>query len=507
MADSDRGTIRGTSDGGVAGEHTPVAPIELRVGSSTSDQVNTVRLRLIPVACFRVDDIRFAFDSSFLFSDPVDDKNDIRAELRLLADLLKKEPELPLSVFGHADPVGNDDYNKQLSGRRATVVYALLISPTESSTAISMWQGVARQENWGARERTAMQALTGLPAGTAESELFRAYMQKLMPPELKLGKKNFLAQGVDPKGKGDFQGCSEFNPLLIFSTKRNSEFESQASKTPRNDANAENRRVMVLLFRKGSKVDPARWPCPRATEGVAGCRARFWSDGETRRTTRLPDKDRRFEESKDTFACRFYQRLITTSPCEGSLFQLRIRLFDRQARALPGAPCVVTVPGQDPKPDRASGVAGPPAPLVPPPSTRSPENAAKGDERDDAFVTVRGQGLPATVNVKWSRPRDGEGPQSPRPNLTDTFEFEMDVAVDVPDDDADSTALTLLKNLGYEREPKAPEDNIRAFQIEYKTRFADIVADGKLNAATKKAIKEVNAACDPVLKGPRNTPV
>ena len=130
-----------------------------------------------------------------------------------LADLLKKEPELPLSVFGHADPVGNDDYNKQLSGRRATVVYALLvISPTESSTAISMWQGVARQENWGARERAAMQALTGLPAGTAESELFRAYMQKLMPPELKLGKKNFLAQGVDPKGKGDFQGCSEFNP-------------------------------------------------------------------------------------------------------------------------------------------------------------------------------------------------------------------------------------------------------------------------------------------------------
>jgi len=507
MGGNGRGSIHGTSDGGVTGQHEPVAPIELRVGSSTADQMNTVRLRLIPVACFRVDDIRFAFDSSFVFSDPADDKNDIRAELRLLADLLDKHPQSPLSVFGHADPVGNDDYNKQLSGRRATVIYALLIANTQASTAVTMWQSVSKQEKWGERERQTMQALTGLPSGTPESELIKAYMQKLLPPELKLGKQDFLAQGVDAKGKGDFQGCSEFNPLLIFSTPRNNDFESQKTKTARNDANAPNRRVMVLLFRKGSKVDPAKWPCPRATEGVAGCRARFWSDGEKRRSTRLPDKDRKFEDTKDTFACRFYQRLLTTSPCEGSLSQLRIRLFDRQARPLPGAPCLVTLPGKDPKPDRASGTAGEQAPLVPPASTRSPANATQGDESQDAFITIRDQGIPSTVNVKWSRPKAGDGPNSPRPNPTDTFEFEMDVVVDIPDDDSDKTALTLLKNLGYVQAPVAPEDDIRAFQIEYKARFGDIVVDGTLNPATKKAIKAVHAGCDPVLKGPRNTPV
>ena len=44
--------------------HRPVEPLELLVGPSTADQANTVRLRLIPLACWRVDDLRFRFDSS-----------------------------------------------------------------------------------------------------------------------------------------------------------------------------------------------------------------------------------------------------------------------------------------------------------------------------------------------------------------------------------------------------------------------------------------------------------
>ena len=90
---------------------------------------NTARLRLIPIACWRVDDIRFAFDSSFIAPDSdATSTNDIRVELAHLADLVKAHPGCPLSVFGHADPTGNDDYNKALSGRRATAVYALLIA-------------------------------------------------------------------------------------------------------------------------------------------------------------------------------------------------------------------------------------------------------------------------------------------------------------------------------------------------------------------------------------------
>src|ERR1051326_3021705 len=172
MGDNDQGGVHDSSDGGVSGKHPPKNPLELRVGASTADQNNTARLRLIPVACFRVDDIRFAFDSSFVSSDPADDNNDIRAELKLLVELMKKHPESPLSVFGHADPTGSDDYNKQLSGRRATVIYALLIANSDPATAVKLWQGVARQENWGKSQRQKMESFTGLPAGTADGELF-----------------------------------------------------------------------------------------------------------------------------------------------------------------------------------------------------------------------------------------------------------------------------------------------------------------------------------------------
>src|SRR6266478_4155482 len=361
MADDKQGSIHSTSDGGVAGKHAEPDPFEFLVGPATSGEFNTANLRLIPVACFRVEDFRFAFDSSFLTSDPADEKNDIRAELRLLIGLLKEHPDSPLSVFGHADPVGSDDYNKQLSGRRATVIYGLLIFNTDPDSAVGLWEGVAKHDNWGAHQRQTMQTLTGLPSGTADRVLIRAYMQKLSPAELKLGKKDFLAQGADSNGKGDFQGCSEFNPVLIFSAKRNKDLESQKDKTARNDANSPNRRVMVLLFRKGSKIDPAKWPCPRATEGVAGCKKRFFSDGETRRSKRLPDTDRKFDDTQDTFACRFYQRLLTGSPCESPLSSVKIRLFDPQARPLPFAPCLITEAGKKPQPSRATGA--PPTPL------------------------------------------------------------------------------------------------------------------------------------------------
>jgi hypothetical protein len=163
---------------------------------------------------------------------------------------------------------------------------------------------------------------TGLPEGTADGPLMQAYLQGLRPDELQLQRTDFLAQGADPYGKGDFQGCSSFNPLLITSQQEEAEFKeaeknkNQAGLEKRNSVNAPNRRVVVLLFRVGSKVDAAKWPCPRATEGTGGCIKRFWSDGTKRRSDRLPDKERRFEDTGDTFACRFYHRLTSESPCE-----------------------------------------------------------------------------------------------------------------------------------------------------------------------------------------------
>jgi hypothetical protein len=71
---------------------------------------------------------------------------------------------------------------------------------------------------------------------------------------------------------------------------------------------------MILLFSPDALVDPARWPCPSAKEGVAGCKKRFFSDAEKRRAN--GDAEREFATGKDTFACRFYHRLLAAAPCD-----------------------------------------------------------------------------------------------------------------------------------------------------------------------------------------------
>jgi hypothetical protein len=319
------------SEGGIAAKHPLTPEVTALVGPATSSEYNTVQAGIIPIACWRLEDVRFDFDSSFVIPG-------IAVELQNLTQLVKDHPPssksegkpgFPLSVFGHADPTGDDDYNKQLSGRRATAIYALLTRDT------NLWEKLFSQpfgnDKWGRKSlETMLDTVSPAPAGKSNQEeaiqhehnagkrkeLFGQYMENLCGPELKLKKEDFLGHGDDAGGKADFQGCSEFNPVLIFSQKDQIDFEQSKDKTARNNANATNRRVMVLIFRKGSRVNPSKWPCPRVHEGVAGCRKRFWSDGEKRRSTRLPDKPRTFAEAQDTFACRFYHRLSNNSPCE-----------------------------------------------------------------------------------------------------------------------------------------------------------------------------------------------
>jgi hypothetical protein len=495
------------SDGGIAGKHAPLSDTALQVGPTTANHFNAVRSALIPIACWRLENVRFEFDSSFL-------GRDTKAELSLLANLLKDHPPpsksggkpgCPLSIFGHCDPVGDDDYNKQLSGRRAMSVYAVL------TRNVTLWEklfsGPLGNDNWG-RPSLEIMLNTISPAASPEKNrdeatqhqrdagkrklLFERYMDALCGPNLKLQKEDFLGHGDDSGGKADFQGCSEFNPVLIFSEEKARSFERDQNHAARNDANALNRRVVALIFRAGSQVDPTKWPCPRATEGAAECKARFWSDGEQRRSRRLPDEPRRFDEAEDTFACRFYQRLVSKSPCEAVVPIFQIRVFDHNARPLPFAPCVVTPAGGEPRALRASG------------RRRVETSGAEADDRDladsDAFITLRGINTPVTVNVKWNRPQAGDGPDSPLPSLNDSFEFELDVAIEIPEDEPEKAALVRLTNMGYVRGPQRVDD-IREFQRDYKERFSDIEIDGTLNAATQKAIKKAHDACDLVLKG------
>src|SRR5690242_3540588 len=119
MATREKQLTQIVTDSGIAADHDALQEQRAMVGPATASEFNTIKAGLVPIACWRVEDMRFEFDSSFVMPE-------IAAELRQLAALRKRLPESPLSVFAHADPVGDDVYNKTLSGRRAIAIYALL---------------------------------------------------------------------------------------------------------------------------------------------------------------------------------------------------------------------------------------------------------------------------------------------------------------------------------------------------------------------------------------------
>ena len=336
---------RVSTSGGAAGK-LPIREVHSAlVGPSLADEFNVIELDFAPEACVRFDDVRFQFDSSFIGAEA-------KAELKLLGQLHNEDPTRPASVFGHADPTGNDDYNKQLSGRRAQSMYGLLTRKTD------LWEDLFKHpqggDNWGTRSiqlmltelghyngpingvmdnatRQAVKdfqsspqgaglAVDGDPGQNTRPKLYLAYMNSICidnnDQPFQIDPINgFLARGADSGGKGDFQGCSEFNPDMVFSKPEEEKFKQPQNKGERDEENRINRRVTVYLFRSGSEIKPASWPCPRVKEGVAQCRTRFHADGDFRRTPR-GDQRRTFDTDGDTFACNFYDRIAVLSPCE-----------------------------------------------------------------------------------------------------------------------------------------------------------------------------------------------
>ena len=350
MGDVTTSTVHSSSEGGMAATHPVAHTLPVLAGPSTGAERNTATVGLIPIACWRVNDIRFEFDSSFV-------KPEIATELQHLAELRQKHTiggtggtgvtlYPPLSIFGHADPIGTDTYNKFLSGRRAAAIYGLLTRDVELwENLYSVHEGGDR---WGTpsiitalrtlgfdpgpgpdddkQTREAIRAFQvsrglvsdGRAGPKTRASLFRLYMDALCGNDFHLDKHDDFLAGTDRGGKADYQGCSRFNPVLLFSRDEEIEFSAPENEEQRNSENAPNRRVMVLLFRPGTRITAAKWPCPRATESIAACTKRFWSDADRRRNERRPSERRLFENTKDTFACRFYQRLTDRSPCEKS---------------------------------------------------------------------------------------------------------------------------------------------------------------------------------------------
>src|SRR5690242_6205447 len=98
------GPITGTSPGGMTGNASDTGLLPILVGPSAAAELNRVRMRLIPIACWRVEDVRFGFDSSVVLPE-------VKAEMQLLAQLIAdhttQDPQTqqdlrpPLSLFGH----------------------------------------------------------------------------------------------------------------------------------------------------------------------------------------------------------------------------------------------------------------------------------------------------------------------------------------------------------------------------------------------------------------------
>jgi len=317
---------------GFASSH-PLPALPLYAAPSTRDEFRTsnkLRISINPIACWRMNDARFEFDSSFILPDAA-------RELAVLARMVTLQPDAPISVFGHADPVGKDDYNIVLGARRAKAIYGLLLH--DPDVWESLFTPVFGGDDWSARHVNAtMLGMLGYSGAKADvkrfqhdhglsedgtvghdsrHELFLAYMAALFPPKLEA--KAFLGRGADAKHRADFQSCGELNPAVLLSAGENKSFPQ----AKRDVENSVNRRVVVFFYQPGLQIDPAQWACPApplkqgdASGAISTCKDRFWSDGDARRK---PDSDKRrlFKETHDTFGCRFYQRNAGWSPCEG----------------------------------------------------------------------------------------------------------------------------------------------------------------------------------------------
>lgn len=409
---------------------------------------NTIREPLVAFAAWQLDDSHFAFDSSLLLPS-------MTSELADLVALVRANPGANLSIFGHADPSGQDEYNKILSGRRAMALYALLTRRTD------LWEHLYLTPHGGddwQKQGVAlgtMRAHLGQPegkGGTAgqRAALFDAYMSSICTDgdgrSFGLPRATFLGEGADAKGKADYQGCGEFNPLVMFSQAEAARFNRPENRAERNRENAPNRRVTVFLFPEGTTVDMAKWPCPRATEGSAGCRKRFWSDAVVRRSNHA--ERRTHPAASDTFACRFYDRLgVDAAP--GTTRLLLCQLHDPLRDPVPNTPAFV-----------GTG------------ESRELEVRSDGEGWISCMVPVDLTRVP----IRYTAASTG---------------VEYVVAVDLPPraGDDDELYLAHIRNLGYGREGDAP----RATLLRFQAGFVDLELTGLLDSPTRSKVDELIA--------------
>jgi outer membrane protein OmpA-like peptidoglycan-associated protein len=286
-----------------------------------------------PLAVWCLGSVHFGFGSSFIMPS-------VASELASLKKLKDQNTDAGYAVFGHADPVGEDDFNKTLSGRRANAVYCLLTHNADGWVQLSKgvdgdkWSTKAHQTilsflkndtgapfysgsingSDDAATKSAIESFQkfaklkpdGIVGPQTKAKLYAVYMDKLSDVALK--PEDFVGDPKDPKVQWACSGCSEFNPLLVFSKTDENSFKSAENQAERNSKNAPNRRATVFLFPSGTKgPGNVTFPCPTWTDNSAKCKKQWFSDADKRRNP--TDGERTWETAKDTFACQFYAKI------------------------------------------------------------------------------------------------------------------------------------------------------------------------------------------------------
>ena len=273
-------------------------PKPFRKAGLATNRTHTIRVKKQPpkpkqfAACARIGGVHFEFDKSFIRPSVVED-------LKALDALAQKHPDSKIMIFGHTDKVGPDQYNKDLSERRALSTYAFITNDADT------WEKLYKEENWGIRSIQAIlsdlggefdpgpvdgiegpktkaairkyqeaRGLTvdGIAGPVTRKTLFAEYMSS--KHDIKLEPGRFM----DPK----HIGCSEFNPVV----------ETE-------DACEANRRVTFFFFHKD------RLPNLTCKQGdLAPCKTQ----------TKAP-----LPRHTVTFHCSLYDSLAKNCPKESGL--------------------------------------------------------------------------------------------------------------------------------------------------------------------------------------------
>jgi len=439
--------------------------------------------------CICFSGINFEFDKSFIRPATAESAS-IKKELKKLESSIedfkkKNKGQHPaMIVFGHTDLVGSEQYNKDLSDRRAESAFALVTRQPDR------WETLYKNEHekWGIKAIQTMLKVLSDPdepsfdPGTADGiqgdkttaaikayqgkrglrvdgdaghdtrrSLFQDYMTFLYPNPV--DKSRFFAP--------QFMGCGEFNPLVD---------PNEDERRNRRGGNEANRRVIFYLFRRPPRTIPCK------LHDIGPCKTEIKKPGP---------------RSNPLHTCAFYDSIAKECHCEERVEEFRIRLFDWLGNALPGAPCEITLAGK-------------------------PAQRLTADDNGD--IALR-DASPGVCTVRWSRPesmrektadfdtgsgdtdfidRDGsEKKISIGPPELPEFEFEREVHVRLPeiedepvfmDEDA---ARKRLNNMGYST-AEALRDNIRAFQRDLGDQQS-----GELDDAEDKLKDRHDDKCQP----------